>query len=62
MSELAARLRAGDLSAAPAVLNLMESRAPGARSEAAELLAAISPASLGREAAAHVVRAGKYTL
>lgn len=55
MSELADRLRAGDLSAAPAVLNLMESRAPGARSEAAELLAAISPASLGREAAAHVV-------
>jgi LAO/AO transport system kinase len=55
LSELADRLRAGDLSAAPAVLNLMESRAPGARSEAAELLAAISPASLGREAAAHVV-------
>jgi LAO/AO transport system kinase len=55
LSALADRLRAGDLSAAPAVLNLMESRTPGARSEADELLAAVSPASLGREAGAHVV-------
>jgi LAO/AO transport system kinase len=52
---LADRLRAGDLSAAPAVLNLMESRTPAARAEAAELLCALSPASLGHEAGAHVV-------
>jgi LAO/AO transport system kinase len=55
LSDLAARLRERDLSAAPAVLNLMETRAPDARAQAAELLAAISPSSLGREAGAHVV-------
>ena len=55
MSELAARLRDGDLSAAPAVLNLVESRTPQARAETAELLAALSPAALGGEAAGHVV-------
>jgi GTPase len=67
-TDLAARLRAGDLSAAPAVLNLVESRAPAARAEAAELLGAVAPAALGGEAPAHVVGvtgppgAGKSTL
>jgi LAO/AO transport system kinase len=54
-AELGARLAAGDLSAAPAVLNLVESRTSEARAQAAALLAAVSPASLGREAPAHVI-------
>jgi LAO/AO transport system kinase len=53
--DLGQRLRDGDLAAAPAVLNLVESRAPGHRDEIAALLAAVSPAALGREAPAHVV-------
>ncbi len=53
--ELAARLRARDLAAAPAVLNLLESRADAQRGEAEELLAALSPAALGGEASGHVV-------
>ncbi len=53
--ELAARLRAGDLGAAPAVLNLVESRTPAAREQTAALLAELSPAALGGEAPAHVV-------
>ena len=53
--ELGARLRDGDLSAAPAVLNLLESRAPGAREQARELLAEVSPAALGSEAPGHVI-------
>ncbi|MGA2924395.1 MAG: ArgK protein [Solirubrobacteraceae bacterium] len=53
--ELGARLRARDLSAAPAVLNLVESNAPQARAQAAQLLASVSPAALGGEAPAHVV-------
>jgi LAO/AO transport system kinase len=67
-AELGARLRDGDLSAAPAVLNLVESRAPAAREEVAALLRAVSPAALGAEAPAHVVGvtgppgAGKSTL
>jgi GTPase len=48
--ELAARLRERDLSAAPAVLNLVESRTPAAREQTEELLSA-----LGTEAPAHVV-------
>ena len=65
---LAARLRDGDLTAAPAVLNLIENRAPAQRAEAAALLAQLSPAALGGEAKAHVVGvtgppgAGKSTL
>ncbi len=47
-ADLAARLRAGDLTAAPAVLNLVENH--GKRAEAAALLAA-----LGTEAPAHIV-------
>src|SRR3954469_18888681 len=54
-AELGARLRARDLAAAPAVLNLVESRTPAARAEVAALLGAVSPAVLGGEAPAHVV-------
>jgi LAO/AO transport system kinase len=53
--ELGRRLRDGDLSAAPAVLNLVESRAPEDRDEIDTLLHAVSPAALGGEAPAHVV-------
>jgi LAO/AO transport system kinase len=65
-AELGARLRAGDLTAAPAALNLLENRMR--REEAAALLAEVAPARLGGEAGAHVVGvtgppgAGKSTL
>jgi len=68
VKDLAARLRARDLSAAPAVLNLVENRSPGKRAEIEALLAGVSPAALGREAPGHVVGitgppgAGKSTL
>jgi LAO/AO transport system kinase len=52
---LGARLRDGDLSAAPAVLNLVESRAPRDREATAALLRAVSPAALGGEAPGFVV-------
>src|SRR5919206_1161913 len=67
-AELGARLRARDPTAAPAALNLGESRTPAARAEVAALLRAVSPAALGTEAPAHVVGvtgppgAGKSTL
>src|SRR3954447_7306887 len=67
-AELAARLREGDLTAAPAVLNLVENRTPSAREAVAELLRGVSPGALGRQAKAHVVGvtgppgAGKSTL
>jgi LAO/AO transport system kinase len=48
--ELAARLRERDLSAAPAVLNLVESRTAAAREQTDALLSA-----LGAEAPAHIV-------
>jgi LAO/AO transport system kinase len=48
-------LRDGDLSAAPAVLNLVESRAAGDREAVRALLKAVSPAALGHEAPGHVV-------
>jgi LAO/AO transport system kinase len=54
-AELAARLRERDLTVAPAVLNLLESRTPAATEQAAKLLGAVSPAALGGEAAGHVV-------
>lgn len=41
--ELGRRLRAGDLSAAPAVLNLVESTATAHRDEIAALMQSISP-------------------
>jgi LAO/AO transport system kinase len=54
-AELGARLRERDLAAAPAALNLVESRAAADRSEAAALLAEVAPGRLGGEAPAHVV-------
>jgi LAO/AO transport system kinase len=53
--ELGARLREGDLRAAPAVLNLVESHAPRDREAVADLLREVSPARLGGEAHGHVV-------
>jgi LAO/AO transport system kinase len=67
-AELGARLRARDLAAAPAALNLLENRAPARRAEIAALLAEVVPARLGGEAPGHVVGvtgppgAGKSTL
>ena len=65
---LGARLRDADVSAAPAVLNLLESTTAPDRIEAAALLAEVSPAALGGEAPGHVIGvtgppgAGKSTL
>jgi LAO/AO transport system kinase len=65
---LGARLRERDVTAAPAVLNLLESTTPADRQEATALLREVSPARLGGEAAGHVVGvtgppgAGKSTL
>jgi LAO/AO transport system kinase len=53
--ELGKRLRARDLSAAPAVLNLVENRSDAARGETQALLAAVSPAALGGEAPGQIV-------
>ncbi|HYH58836.1 MAG TPA: GTP-binding protein [Thermoleophilaceae bacterium] len=67
-AELGRRLREGDRSAAPAALNLIETRTPDGRAQAAALLAEVSPAALGGEAPAHLVGitgppgAGKSTL
>ena len=67
-AELGARLRARDLTAAPAALNLLENRSPELRPEIAALLAEVAPARLGGEAPAHIVGvtgppgAGKSTL
>jgi GTPase len=66
--ELGARLRARDVTAAPATLNLLENRAPAQREAIAALLAEVAPARLGGEAPGHVVGvtgppgAGKSTL
>ncbi len=54
-AELGARLRDRDTTAAPAVLNLVESRSPSMRSEAEVLLRAVSPARLGAEAGGHII-------
>jgi LAO/AO transport system kinase len=65
-AELGRRLRERDLTAAPAVLNLVEHK--GRRAETAELLAEVSPAALGGEAPGQLVGitgppgAGKSTL
>jgi LAO/AO transport system kinase len=53
--ELGKRLRDHDLTAAPAALNLIESRAGDAREQAQALLAEVSPAALQSEAPAHIV-------
>ncbi len=52
---LGERLRSGDLTAAAAVLNLVESRTPAAHAETATLLAALSPGALGTEPPAQIV-------
>jgi LAO/AO transport system kinase len=54
-AELGRRLRDRDLSAAPAVLNLVEARREGGPEEVAALLREVSPVRLGGEARAHVV-------
>jgi LAO/AO transport system kinase len=54
-AELGRRLREGDRAAAPAALNLVESRAPAAREQAAALLREVSPAALGGEPPARLV-------
>jgi LAO/AO transport system kinase len=55
-AELGRRLRERDLSVSAEVLNLLETRTDAARAQAAELLAAVSPAALGgSEAPGHVV-------
>ena len=65
-AELAARLRARDVGAAPAVLNLLEDGTLGA--QARELMAALAPRALGGEAPAAIIGltgppgAGKSTL
>jgi LAO/AO transport system kinase len=65
-AELGRRLRGRDLTAAPAVLNLVENRIR--RGEVADLLREVSPAALGDEAPGHLVGvtgppgAGKSTL
>ncbi|HUH81590.1 MAG TPA: GTP-binding protein [Solirubrobacteraceae bacterium] len=65
---LAARLRARDLDAAPAALNLLESNAAEDRREAESLLSALAPGALGEEAPGHVIGvtgppgAGKSTM
>ncbi len=67
-AELGRRLSTGDLSAAPAALNVLESTTPHDRRQAAALLRALSPRALGREAPGHIVGvtgppgAGKSTL
>jgi LAO/AO transport system kinase len=53
--ELGQRLRVRDLSAAPAVLNLVESRSATDRAQTAELLQAVSPAALSGEAPGQIV-------
>jgi LAO/AO transport system kinase len=52
---LGARLRARDLSAAPATLNLLESTAPADREQADALLREVSPAALGGESPGEVI-------
>jgi len=67
-AELGRRLGAGDLSTAPAVLNLLESTTSRDRHQAAALLREVSPMTLGHEAPGHIVGvtgppgAGKSTL
>jgi LAO/AO transport system kinase len=67
-ADLGRRLREGDRSAAPAVLNLVETRSDVVRDELAALLREVSPAALDGEAGGHVVGvtgppgAGKSTL
>jgi LAO/AO transport system kinase len=65
---LGRRLRERDLSAAPAILNLLESTIDADRKQARALLAEVSPVKLGHEPTGHIVGvtgppgAGKSTL
>ncbi|HLI33125.1 MAG TPA: ATP-binding cassette domain-containing protein [Solirubrobacteraceae bacterium] len=65
---LAERIKAGDLAAAPALLNLLESAASRDRDQAQALLEALSPCRLGGEAQGQIIGltgppgAGKSTL
>jgi GTPase len=67
-AQLGARLRARDLTAAPATLNLLESTTAADREQASALLREVSPAMLGGEAQGHIIGvtgppgAGKSTL
>ena len=54
-AELAQRLRDGDLTAAPAVLNLVENRASAQAGEISALLQGVAPAALGAEPGGHLV-------
>ncbi len=54
-AELGRRLRERDRGAAPAALNLIEDRSPAGRERSAELLAEVSPAAVGGEAASQIV-------
>ncbi|MCP9489500.1 MAG: ATP/GTP-binding protein [Solirubrobacteraceae bacterium MAG38_C4-C5] len=54
-ADLGRRLRDGDLSVAPAVLNLVESRPAQEAGEVEALLHEVAPGALGGEARAHVV-------
>jgi LAO/AO transport system kinase len=54
-TEIGRRLRERDLTAAPAALNLLESRAPADREQARALLHEVSPAALGGEAQGHII-------
>jgi LAO/AO transport system kinase len=67
-AQLGSRLRERDLTAAPAVLNLLESTTTADREQAKALLREVSPAALGGEAQGHIIGvtgppgAGKSTL
>ena len=54
-ARLARRLRDRDLTAAPAVLNLVENRSPAAHEAIADLLRGVAPGALGGEARGHVI-------
>src|SRR5829696_2182807 len=54
-ADLGRRLRGGDLSAAPAVLNVVENRSPAGREDVAALVREVAPAALGAEAPGHVI-------
>ncbi len=67
-TQLAERLLAGDRTAAPAALNLLENRAAHTEAARRTLLAALAPAAVGHELPGHIVGitgppgAGKSTL
>jgi LAO/AO transport system kinase len=67
-AEVGKRLREGDVSAAPAAMNLLESSTAADRSQAAALLREVSPGALGGEPRGHIIGvtgppgAGKSTL